>query len=80
MVLGCVLVSLGEWARRAHRNAFLTILIQRKEAAVKLQSEKVTEHRNSTPQAALEPFGAGRDEAVLVPGACSCCCGAVVRK
>ncbi|MEU1334902.1 hypothetical protein [Streptomyces sp. NPDC005865] len=47
---------------------------------MKLQSEKVTEHRNGTPQAALEPFGAGRDEAVLVPGACSCCCGAVVRK
>ncbi|MFE1765203.1 hypothetical protein ACFW81_13440 [Streptomyces angustmyceticus] len=47
---------------------------------MKLQSEKVAEHRNSTPQAALEPFGAGRDEAVLVPGACCCSCGATARK
>lgn len=46
---------------------------------MKLTSITVTEHRSRTAQPALDRFGAAGTQAVLVPGACCCCSGAVVR-
>ncbi|MCH0555573.1 hypothetical protein ACWGLF_07250 [Streptomyces puniciscabiei] len=46
---------------------------------MKLTAKVVTEHRSRSAQPALEAFGAAGNQAVLVPGACCCCSGAVVR-
>lgn len=45
---------------------------------IKVQS--TSELRSRTAQSALDGFGAAGTEALLVPGACCCCSGAVTRR
>ncbi|MGW1075713.1 hypothetical protein [Streptomyces sp. NPDC002537] len=42
---------------------------------MKLSSESMVEHRNTSAQVTLNDQ---RDEAVVIPGTC-CCCAAIVR-